>query len=100
MSHKRLVCSYVSLFIALLHSILVLLVSADSDKSGKTLNLELTKEAGMEWWTKLADGEEALDTTKVRKGREGRGRKRELFYVVCIHCIPALLFFVLMRGWA
>lgn len=38
---------------------------ADESAAGKTLTLYITKEAGMEWWASVAEGEPAIDVTKV-----------------------------------
>jgi hypothetical protein len=34
--------------------------------TAQVLSVYLTKEAGMEWWDRVADGEPCIDVTKVR----------------------------------
>ena len=44
----------------------IISATADEDAGGKSLTVFLTKENGMEWWSRVADNEPEIDVTKVR----------------------------------
>ena len=41
----------------------------ENPDGGKSLTVYLTKENGMDWWSRVAENEPEIDVTKVRHGQ-------------------------------